>query len=82
MKRLLQDRHDENHNTEREGQEICNNQNLAGSISETGTAISEARTTNSAGNEQHQIHPTPRGRKHLLSSFNCLSVFCLQAQHN
>ncbi|XP_024194499.1 uncharacterized protein LOC112197837 isoform X2 [Rosa chinensis] len=60
MKRLLQDRHDENHNTEREGQEICNNQNLAGSISETGTAISEARTTNSAGNEQHQIHPTPR----------------------
>ncbi|XP_062005049.1 uncharacterized protein LOC133722214 [Rosa rugosa] len=61
MKRLLQDRHDENHNTEREGQEICNNQNLAGSISETGTAISEARTTNSAGNEQHQIHPTPRG---------------------
>ncbi|XP_040372021.1 uncharacterized protein LOC112195449 [Rosa chinensis] len=49
-KRLLQEYEDENHNAEREVQEISNDQNVIGSISETGTAVS-------GRDEDHQIHP-------------------------
>ncbi|KAM5575096.1 hypothetical protein ABKV19_014170 [Rosa sericea] len=62
IKRLLQDFHDENHDTQRQVQETSNNQNLAGGISEAGTTMTEARTAISGGDEEHQIHPRSRRR--------------------
>ncbi|XP_062010273.1 uncharacterized protein LOC133726693 [Rosa rugosa] len=52
-KRLLEEYEDENHNAEREVQEISNDQNVIGGISETGTAVS-------GRDEDHQIHPRSR----------------------
>ncbi|KAM5551963.1 hypothetical protein ABKV19_026702, partial [Rosa sericea] len=57
-KRLLQDCHDENHNSQREVQEISDHQNLAGSISEAENAIS-------GRDEEHQIHPRSRRASEL-----------------